>query len=374
MRTRYFVSLVLLGTVSILFLLRQHIRDLGEIARTYSVFHSYIKHNPDVLFGYPSSSSPRKDISLAEPVPKIIHQIFLSDGKTNASISKYEPAIESCKSLHPSWKAYMWTDSDARDFMSKHYPEIYPHYIGYKQNIQRANVLRYALLHHYGGVYVDLDVTCRVALDAQLGEGSGVPTLTHLPLLTPGAYPAGVNNAFILSRPKHPFLTELLRKVPSRDISWPMPYVENMLSTGCGFFGNVWMSFALRLERRKINAGVRKEDQVYILADQNGNMESQMLRGKVVTPLFEHGGASSWHGWDAAMLVLIGKHYGLFAMGLVLAISLVVAAAWKLTRRSRQPQRRRASWSSLISRFSLERRSLEKRAHEDEEKGLIREE
>ena len=114
-----------------------------------------------------------------------------------------------------------------------------------------------------------------------------------------------------------------------------MPYVENMLSTGCGFFGNIWMSFALRLEREKINLGLRKEDRVYILADQNGDMESQMLRGKVVTPLFEHGGASSWHGWDAAMLVLIGKHYGFFAMGLILAISMVVAAAWKLTRRSR---------------------------------------
>ncbi|KXT10330.1 hypothetical protein AC579_1028 [Pseudocercospora musae] len=276
-RTRSFVSLVLLVKFSILLLLRKHIRDLGEIAQTYSVFHSYVKHNPDVLFGYPGASTPRTDISLAEPVPKIIHRIFLSDGKKNASMSKYEPAIESCKNPHPSWEKYLWTDSDARDVMSKHYPEIYPHYVGYKQNIQRANVLRYALLHHYGGVYMSHGGWHQTR---SLTKEGGAPTLTHLPLLTPGAHPAGVNNAFILSRPKHPFLTELLRKVPSRDISWPMPYVENMLSTGCGFFGNVWVSFALRLDREKLNPGVRKEDTVYILADQNGDIEPQNAERK----------------------------------------------------------------------------------------------
>lgn len=151
MRTRYLVSLIILSITSLLLLLRQHIRDLGDIARTYSVFHSYIKHNPDVLYRYPHPGSTRSDIALPDPVPKIIHQIFLTDGTANASISKYEPAIESCRTLHPNWKTYMWTDMDAREFMSKRYPEIYPHYIGYKQNIQRANVLRYALLHHFGG-------------------------------------------------------------------------------------------------------------------------------------------------------------------------------------------------------------------------------
>ncbi|EME80721.1 glycosyltransferase family 32 protein [Pseudocercospora fijiensis CIRAD86] len=244
--------------------------------------------------------------------------------------------------------------------MKSHYPEIYPHYIHYGQNIQRANVLRYALLHHFGGVYLDLDITCRVALDAPLEKETGVPTLTHLPFLTPAAYPAGVNNAFILSRPHHPFLTDLLRNLPSRDLSWPLPYVENMLSTGCGFFGNVWMGFVLRREEKK----KKKENRVYVLADRDGGMEGHMLRGRVVTKIFGHGGASSWHGWDADVLVFVGRHYhGVFGMGVVCAGVLVGEEPSK---------RRRASWSSLISRFGLERRSLEKRgAHEDDaEQGI----
>lgn len=155
-----------------------------------------------------------------------------------------------------------------------------------------------------------------------------------------------------------------------------MPYVENMLSTGCGFFGNVCMSFALQLEREKINPGVRTQDSMYILADESGDMESQMLRGKVVTPLFEHAGASSWHGWDAAMLVMIGEHYVSFAAALVITVALVMLAVWKMARRYRQPhRRRRTSWSGFsqaLGRFSLDQLSLEKSLAEDEEHGLMR--
>ena len=366
MRIRLAITLTL-SVLALLFFVRHHITNLLEIARTYSSFYSYLHKNENVLFRYPASQHRDDGIApLREPVPKIIHQIFLSNGHSNASLSKYEPAIESCKSLHPEWESKIWTDQEGESFMQEHYPEIYPHYIGYRQNIQRANILRYALLHHFGGVYLDLDVTCRVALDAPLGEQSSVPTLAHLPWLTPGAYPAGVNNAFILARPQHPFLAELLKRVPSRDLSWGMPYVENMLSTGCMFFSNVWMSFMLEAQGK----GVSKANRMYVLADENGDMEPQMLRGKIVTPLFEHGGASSWHGWDAAAIVLIGKHYVLFAIGLGMLISMIVVGSWKLFTRSKGSQhRRRGSWRTFADAV---RSSLDKRGASDEEAGLMK--
>ncbi|KAF1820650.1 glycosyltransferase family 32 protein [Dissoconium aciculare CBS 342.82] len=203
----------------------------------------------------------------------------------------------------------MWTNDDASDFMRTNYPALYPHYENYRQTIQRANVLRYALLHHYGGVYLDLDVACRVPLDDLLA-GDEFPSF-----LTPAAFPAGVNNAFILTRPGHPFLTKLLERLPGRDLYWGMPYVENMLSTGCMFFTNAWMAYLREKKARSGHDSISRahEDRVQVLADHDGWLESHMLRGRVVTPLFEHGGASSWHSWDAAAIVLIGKHYGYFA-------------------------------------------------------------
>lgn len=365
MRTRHYVSLIILILVLLLLALRQHLYNLFEVTRTYGTFHSYLRQHPDVLFRYPAieegEPSGLKGVASSPPLPKIIHQIYLSNGRPNSKIAKYGPAIDSCKALHPEWEFKMWEDDAAAAFMKEHYPEILPHYLNYGQNIQRANILRYALLHHFGGVYLDLDVTCLIPIDAPLPAGSTVESLTQLPWVTPGAYPAGVNNAFILSQPRHAFLSELLARVPSRDLSWPMPYVENMLSTGCMYFSNVWTAYTLKLASTP-NAAM--EDRVYILADESGNMDPHMLRGKITTPLFAHGGASSWHGWDAEAIVLIGKHYVYFAIAVGVAIALSIFACWKAvswSRRRRWPSRR-------SGRLSVDRRSIDK----DEEQALMK--
>lgn len=357
MRTRHYFSVLALLLFLLLLAFRQHLYNLFEVARTYSTFHAYIRQHPDVLFRYPSNGKAdvggSNIIATTSPLPKIIHQIYLSDGRQNSKLSKYGPAIESCKVLHPEWEFKMWEDDAAAAFMAEHYPEISPHYLGYRQNIQRANILRYALLHHFGGVYLDLDVSCLVPIDASLPAGSAVQSLTELPWLTPGAYPAGVNNAFILSQPRHKFLEELLERVPSRDLGWPMPYVENMLSTGCMYFSNVWTAYTSILEAGQ---SVRSEDRVYILADESGNMDPHMLRGKITTPLFAHGGASSWHGWDAEAIVLIGKHYVYFAVGVVMMMAMFIFACWRLMTWSRR--KRRPSWRG--GRLSVDRRSVDK--------------
>lgn len=268
---------------------RTHIQVLRDIVHTYSAFYPLIHDHPDLLHRYPQPSTETTQ------VPKIIHQIALG----NSTTAKYKKAMDSCRDLHPTWQVYLWTDANATAFIAEHYPEIWPHYNSYFQNIQRANVLRYAVLHTFGGVYFDLDITCLVAL-----ESTG---LMQLPFVTPGAHPAGVNNAFILTQPGHSFLTRLLAAIPRHDLAWGtllrLPYIENMLSTGCMLFSNQWIKYAETVVSDKESEGVK------ILADIEGEVTPHMLRGVVQTPIMEHGGASSWHGWDAAVIVAIGKHY-----------------------------------------------------------------
>jgi inositol phosphorylceramide mannosyltransferase catalytic subunit len=322
MRPRVAFAICAFITLGILVSLRHHIRDLGEVVKTYSGFYPYLDSHPGTLFRYQRLGSSESDSQYdTELAPRILHQIYLTEGRLS-SISKYLPARKSCEELHPNWTHHLWTDKTGTEFIADHYPGMLPHYQGYKQSIQRANILRYALLHHYGGVYLDLDITCLQPLD----------NLRSLPFVTPGAYPAGVNNAFILSTPRHGFLQHLLDGVPSRDLSWGMPYIENMLSTGCMFFSNRWMSYVRGLKANPIEGS-----EVYILANATGDIEPHMLRGAVITPLFEHGGASSWHGWDAAAIVLIGKHYNyvlfLLATALLLSGMLVCKVLWKAARR-----------------------------------------
>jgi mannosyltransferase OCH1-like enzyme len=321
----------LAATVLSIFLLRQHIQVLSEVVRTYATFYPYLDSHPDTLYRYHSdiTEAPHMDIDVEARVPRMIHQIHLSEGRPSV-LGKHQAAIDSCRQVHGGWNHTIWTDETASTFMQSHYPSIYPHYRGYPQSIQRANILRYALLDHFGGVYIDLDVTCRQSLEP----------LRDISWLSPGAHPAGVNNAFIQARRGHPFLRHLLSAVPSRDITWGLPYIENMLSTGCMFYSNMWMSYA------RSHVSSDPIDRVRILADEQGNIESHMLRGIITTPLFKHGGASSWHGWDAAAIVIIGKYYSLIFQLFLVSCLVTGLIAWRCM--GARNRRRRSSWNSIM--------------------------
>ena len=323
-------------TIATILFLRHHVEVLTEVIRTYSTFYPYLDTHSDVLYRYSEDATTvPPSISMTDEsllVPRMIHQIHLMEGRPSV-IEKYGAAIESCRETHAGWNYTIWTDETSSTFMRNNYPTIFPHYANYKQTIQRANILRYALLDHFGGVYIDMDVTCRHSLEP----------LRTIPWLSPAAHPAGVNNAFILSRPGHPFLKTLLAAVPKRDLSWGLPYIENMLSTGCMYFSNMWMSHA-----RSIDQSKEPNDKLYILASEDGDINSHMLRGVVTTPLFKHGGASSWHGWDAAAIVLIGKYYPIILQGCLVMSLLSIYLVWRCV--GQRNRRRRSSWGSMMKR------------------------
>lgn len=51
----------------------------------------------------------------------------------------------------------LWTDQKSRDFIAKEYDWFLETFDQYPQPIQRADSIRYFILAHYGGIYIDLD-------------------------------------------------------------------------------------------------------------------------------------------------------------------------------------------------------------------------
>lgn len=51
------------------------------------------------------------------------------------------------------------------------------------------------------------------------------------------------------------------------------------------------------------------------------------------TPIFNHLGSSSWHSYDAAMIVSLGKHHG-WKLPIVFAVA--VGVSFVIIRRSRR--------------------------------------
>lgn len=93
-------------------------------------------------------------------------------GKTNLTIHQTAPADSDrwpniWKHCQESWKSLakdqdleyrFWSDQDLDDFVETNYPEFFSCcYSKYKRRIQKVDAARYMILHHYGGIYADMD-------------------------------------------------------------------------------------------------------------------------------------------------------------------------------------------------------------------------
>ncbi|WP_329253292.1 glycosyltransferase [Actinoallomurus sp. NBC_01490] len=147
-------------------------------------------------------------------IPALIHQAW-RDGDVP---SRWRDWARSWKRHHPGWDYRLWTDADSRSFLEEHYPWFLPIYDGYPNPVMRADAIRYFLLDHFGGVYADLDVECLRPVDEMLAGRDlvfGCEPSVHARL--PPARRRGlgriVGNAFIASRPGHPFWAHAHREL-----------------------------------------------------------------------------------------------------------------------------------------------------------------
>ncbi|MEM7061702.1 MAG: glycosyltransferase [Cyanobacteria bacterium P01_B01_bin.77] len=94
-------------------------------------------------------------------IPKIIHQTWKSS-ELPADMLAFQ---QSWITHHPHWEYRLWTDQQNRQFLQTHYPWFLKIYDRYSENICRVDAIRYFILMHHGGVFIDLDFECLQPLD-----------------------------------------------------------------------------------------------------------------------------------------------------------------------------------------------------------------
>lgn len=141
-------------------------------------------------------------------IPKLIHQSW----KSRHNIpERFKPWMRSWVEMHPTWKYVFWTDQDNIALFERLYPK-YLHVAKAVDKIGLADMSRYALLHHMGGLYVDADFECKKPFDS-LHQTHQVflssEPLVHTVLLE-GSQTLALCNALMASIPKHPFWVQVL--------------------------------------------------------------------------------------------------------------------------------------------------------------------
>jgi len=194
--------------------------------------------------------------------------------------SSWAEANASCAALHipeQGWQFEFWDSTRANDFVRDEYPELLDTYLGYGQEIQRSNAIRYLILYKYGGMYMDLDVKCKTSLEF----------FTTVDWISPPGLPTGINNAFMAAQPGHPFLKHTIDNLKRFDLNWISLYATDMFSAGCHYISTMHATYPDRSSLRVLPP-------------------SYKLGGVSYTPIFGHLGAASWHRGDASFIKSVG--------------------------------------------------------------------
>ncbi|KAF9882889.1 hypothetical protein FE257_004903 [Aspergillus nanangensis] len=253
-----------------------------------------------------ADSIPAGDLSLKAPssnirspvIPKIIHQTFKSDSIPE----NWKEAQQSCRNLHPDYEYILWTDEMARNFIATHYPWFLDSFDGYLYPIQRADSIRYFVLAHMGGIYIDLDNGCNRRLDPLLGYSAWVPVTE----------PTGISNDAMGSVPRHPFFIQVIQSLRSYDRSWLLPYVTVMYSTGPLFLSVLWKEY--------MRTQPDEADRVRVL------MSDEFMNRQ--WSFFKPYPGSSWHKNDARVIFWMGDHWKLLVFCVVAFLGLAGMCLW----------------------------------------------
>ena len=146
-------------------------------------------------------------------IPRIIHQTWDS----TAVPRTFLPWMSSWTRHHPQWQHWFWTPEDIRCLFRRRYARLAYLYESYPTQLQRADVMRYFILHAFGGVYVDLDVESLRPIDPLLVNRSCVLSEEpheHVYLLNK-LRRVNVMNTVMACRPGHALFKELLASLLS---------------------------------------------------------------------------------------------------------------------------------------------------------------
>jgi hypothetical protein len=155
-------------------------------------------------------------------IPPIFHQIWLGADRYPDVFAMYALGWQE---LHPGWELRLWTEETLPDDLPRR--EVYE---TLRNPSERSDLLRYELLHRFGGVYLDCDLECRRSIE---------PLLEAVDFVVGAQPPGGADVALVGATAGHPLLTRAQEEMRPRASYGPT--VDE--GTGAAFLDRVLSEF-----------------------------------------------------------------------------------------------------------------------------------
>jgi len=206
--------------------------------------------------------------TVSETRMSTVHQIWLQ-GEANLP-SKYKEHVRRYRTLNPG-NHVLWDDERIRKLLTAHYPHLLTVYDNYQFWVMRVDLAKYAILHRYGGFYVDMDTEPKASFKGLVPLTGNKPTfyIKTFPWYLDVILQTFLNNNFMYSPyPQHPLFALLIERArqsaPRMFYDLKIYYILN--SVGPHFMMNVIEEYVnsggeiTRLEERTTDAFFKDEE------------------------------------------------------------------------------------------------------------------
>ena len=148
-----------------------------------------------------------------EAPPLLLHQAW----KTRR-VSEMDDVLASCvrswRTVNPRLRQELYDDARAGAFVRKHYPQYTSIYFEQlTRAVERADLFRYLVVHHFGGYWADVDTVALRPLDSLKGD----LVVGREPQNTADGF--GVVQYFFGATPRHAFFGDFLLPLVARRVA-----------------------------------------------------------------------------------------------------------------------------------------------------------
>ena len=246
----------------------------------------------------------------------------------------------------------LWSEESSREFLSAHYPWFLNTYDGYPHPVQRVDVVKYFLMLHYGGIYLDMDnvrglspanpavripvFTITNNISSQ-GCSTDLTPVLYYPTWTTDGGRGALSNNVLGSVPNHPFWKMLTDSLIPYSYNFLFPYVTISYASGQWFETAIWDAYHADLP-----ADSDTENRLYrIMMDDRPGSAPWVYFTQTT-----YGG--TWNSWDNKMFLWIGDH--LILLGVVVGgiVALVCWSAVRILKRRRRKMSHSESYLPVV--------------------------